>query len=62
MDSDTGGIWDHAVSGRKSVINWPAPASLLNALQHVTVSVTDEQSISVNNVKGLKIWKREGIA
>ena len=28
MDSDTGGSWDHAVSGRKSVINWPAPASL----------------------------------
>ena len=27
MDSDTGGIWDHAISGRKSVINWPAPAS-----------------------------------
>ena len=22
------GTWDHAVSGRKSVINWPAPASL----------------------------------
>ena len=27
MDSDMGGIWDHAISGRKSVINWPAPAS-----------------------------------
>ena len=26
MDSDTGGIWDHAVRERKSVINWPAPA------------------------------------
>ena len=38
MDSDTGGIWDHAVSGRKSVINWLAPASLLKALQHVTVT------------------------
>ena len=29
-DSDTGGTLDHAVSGRKSVINWPAPTSLLN--------------------------------
>ena len=36
MDSDTGGSWDHAISGKKSVINWPAPASLLKALQHVT--------------------------
>ena len=38
MNSDSGGIWDHAISGRKSVINWPAPASLLKALQHVTVT------------------------
>ena len=49
MDSDMGGIWDHALSRRKSVKNWPAPASLLKALQHVT----DEQSISVNNIKHL---------
>ena len=38
MDSDMGGIWDHAVSGRKSVINWLAPALLLKALQHDTVT------------------------
>ena len=38
MDSDMGGIWDHAVSKRKSVINWLAPASLLKVLQHVTVT------------------------
>ena len=55
MDSDMDGTWEHAMSGRKSVINWPAPALLLNTctrgLQHVTV--TNLQSISVNNVKGL---------
>ena len=38
MYSDAGGIWDHVVSGRKSVLNLPAPASLLKALQHDTVT------------------------
>ena len=51
MDSDTGGTWDHAESGRKSVINRPAPASLLNActkgLQDVTVTVVPNMSTDI---------------
>ena len=60
MDSDTGGIWDHTVSGRKSVINWQPRYSkawhlrtlsknrtnVLKALQHVTVTNERTQSLT----------------
>ena len=59
MDSDTGGIWDHAVSGRKSVINWPAPASLLKVLQHVLLLTSRAYLWTTSSVLLMRVAHQE---